>query len=189
MIRATFKGGRKFRSIVSPKKQYTLKLASSKMAELERFAEENNLVAELEIIIHENNSVLFRDKFSVGQGLSNNNLLLLVSRTLNTTFKETPQEEKDALIEKLTNAMHEEVVSEEQTNSIGNLKLDKLLSIKQKLKEKKYQKVEAKRQAEEARRAQEAAEAEQQAEEARRAQEAAEAKRQAEEARRAQEAV
>lgn len=156
MIRATFKGGRKFRSIVSPKKQYTLKLASSKMAELERFAEENNLVAELEIIIHENNSVLFRDKFSVGQGLSNNNLLLLVSRTLNTTFKETPQEEKDALIEKLTNAMHEEVVSEEQTNSIGNLKLDKLLSIKQKLKEKKYQKVEAKRQAEEARRAQEA---------------------------------
>ncbi|MEC1170714.1 hypothetical protein [Bacillus paralicheniformis] len=172
MIRATFKGGRKFRSIVSPKKQYTLKLASSKMAELERFAEENNLVAELEIIIHENNSVLFRDKFSVGQGLSNNNLLLLVSRTLNTTFKETPQEEKDALIEKLTNAMHEEVVSEEQTNSIGNLKLDKLLSIKQKLKEKKYQKVEAKRQAEEARRAQEAAEAEQQAEEARRAQEA-----------------
>ncbi|MEC1175501.1 hypothetical protein [Bacillus paralicheniformis] len=189
MIRATFKGGRKFRSIVSPKKQYTLKLASSKMAELERFAEENNLVAELEIIIHENNSVLFRDKFSVGQGLSNNNLLLLVSRTLNTTFKETPQEEKDALIEKLTNAMHEEVVSEEQTNSIGNLKLDKLLSIKQKLKEKKYQKVEAKRQAEEARRAQEAAEAEQQAEEARRAQEAAEAKRQAEEARRAQEAA
>ncbi|MGG0850371.1 hypothetical protein [Bacillus paralicheniformis] len=172
MIRATFKGGRKFRSIVSPKKQYTLKLASSKMAELERFAEENNLVAELEIIIHENNSVLFRDKFSVGQGLSNNNLLLLVSRTLNTTFKETPQEEKDALIEKLTNAMHEEVVSEEQTNSIGNLKLDKLLSIKQKLKEKKYQKVEAKRQAEEARRAQEAAEAKQQAEEARRAQEA-----------------
>ncbi|MEC1085023.1 hypothetical protein P9B82_03225 [Bacillus paralicheniformis] len=188
MIRATFKGGRKFRSIVSPKKQYTLKLASSKMAELERFAEENNLVAELEIIIHENNSVLFRDKFSVGQGLSNNNLLLLVSRTLNTTFKETPQEEKDALIEKLTNAMHEEVVSEEQTNSIGNLKLDKLLSIKQKLKEKKYQKVEAKRQAEEARRAQEAAEAKRQAEEARRAQEAAEAKRQAEEARRAQEA-
>ncbi|MEC1150217.1 hypothetical protein P9B90_01310 [Bacillus paralicheniformis] len=172
MIRATFKGGRKFRSIVSPKKQYTLKLASSKMAELERFAEENNLVAELEIIIHENNSVLFRDKFSVGQGLSNNNLLLLVSRTLNTTFKETPQEEKDALIEKLTNAMHEEVVSEEQTNSIGNLKLDKLLSIKQKLKEKKYQKVEAKRQAEEARRAQEAAEAKRQAEEARRAQEA-----------------
>ncbi|MEC1207089.1 hypothetical protein P9B33_02850 [Bacillus paralicheniformis] len=188
MIRATFKGGRKFRSIVSPKKQYTLKLASSKMAELERFAEENNLVAELEIIIHENNSVLFRDKFSVGQGLSNNNLLLLVSRTLNTTFKETPQEEKDALIEKLTNAMHEEVVSEEQTNSIGNLKLDKLLSIKQKLKEKKYQKVEAKRQAEEARRAQEAAEAKRQAEEARRAQEAAEAEQQAEEARRAQEA-
>ncbi|MED1738196.1 hypothetical protein P4U97_01430, partial [Bacillus swezeyi] len=183
MIRATFKGGRKFRSIISPKQQYSLKLASSKMAELERFAEENNLVEELEIIIHENNSVLFRDKFSVGQGLANNNLLLLVSRTLNTTFKETPQEEKDALIEKLTNAMNEEAVSEEQTNSIGSLKLDKLLSINKKLKEKKYQK------AEEARRAQEAAEAERQAEEARRAQEAAEAERQAEEARRAREAA
>lgn len=114
MIRASFKGGRKFRSIIPSRKQYSIRLASSKMAELERFAEENNLNAEIVLTIFddEDNSVLFRESFSVGEGISNN-LLFLVSRTLDTTFKDSPQEEKDALLQMLSKAMEEEAVEQE----------------------------------------------------------------------------
>ncbi|MGQ3325783.1 hypothetical protein, partial [Bacillus subtilis] len=84
------------------------------MAELERFAEENNLNAEIVLTIFddEDNSVLFRESFSVGEGISNN-LLFLVSRTLDTTFKDSPQEEKDALLQMLSKAMEEEAVEQE----------------------------------------------------------------------------
>ncbi|KDN91400.1 hypothetical protein EF87_18710 [Bacillus amyloliquefaciens] len=120
MIRATFKGGRKFRSIIPSKKQYSIRLASSKMAELEKFAEENNLTANIVLTIFENNSVLFRESFSVGEGMSNN-LLFLVSRTLDTTFKDSPQEEKDDLLRKLSNAMKEESVEQDYNKSLFSI--------------------------------------------------------------------
>ncbi|MGP8316973.1 hypothetical protein [Bacillus subtilis] len=182
MIRASFKGGRKFRSIIPSRKQYSIRLASSKMAELERFAEENNLNAEIVLTIFddEDNSVLFRESFSVGEGISNN-LLFLVSRTLDTTFKDSPQEEKDALLQMLSKAMEEEAVEQECNKklfSVPNIKLFKSRN-KQKdaLQDVEAAEAERARQAEEKAR-QEAAEAERarQAEEKAR-QEAAEAKR------------
>ncbi|MFP6333439.1 hypothetical protein [Bacillus subtilis] len=182
MIRASFKGGRKFRSIIPSRKQYSIRLASSKMAELERFAEENNLNAEIVLTIFddEDNSVLFRESFSVGEGISNN-LLFLVSRTLDTTFKDSPQEEKDALLQMLSKAMEEEAVEQECNKklfSVPNIKLFKSRN-KQKdaLQDVEAAEAERARQAEEKAR-QEAAEAERarQAEEKAR-QEAAEAER------------
>ncbi|WP_440615077.1 hypothetical protein, partial [Bacillus subtilis] len=182
MIRASFKGGRKFRSIIPSRKQYSIRLASSKMAELERFAEKNNLNAEIILTIFddENNSVLFRESFSVGEGISNN-LLFLVSRTLDTTFKDSPQEEKDALLQMLSKAMEEEAVEQECNKKLFSV--PKLVFLKgRKKKELDPKGVEAAeaerlRQAEEKAR-QEAAEAERlrQAEEKAR-QEAAEAER------------
>ncbi|MED4806276.1 hypothetical protein, partial [Bacillus atrophaeus] len=182
MIRASFKGGRKFRSIIPSRKQYSIRLASSKMAELERFAEENNLNAEIILTIFddENNSVLFRESFSVGEGISNN-LLFLVSRTLDTTFKDSPQEEKDALLQMLSKAMEEEAVEQECNKKLFSVpKLGFLKGRKKKeLDPKAVEAAEAERarQAEEKAR-QEAAEAERarQAEEKAR-QEAAEAER------------
>lgn len=119
MIRATFKGGRKFRSIIPSRKQYSIRSASSKMAELERFAEERNLTDNIVLTIFENNSVLFRESFSVGEGMANN-LLFLVSRTLDTTFKDSPQEEKDELLQKLSNAMEESPIEQDCKNYIFN---------------------------------------------------------------------
>ncbi|MCM3335640.1 hypothetical protein [Bacillus subtilis] len=179
MIRASFKGGRKFRSIIPSRKQYSIRLASSKMAELERFAEENNLNAEIVLTIFddEDNSVLFRESFSVGEGISNN-LLFLVSRTLDTTFKDSPQEEKDALLQMLSKAMEEEAVEQECNKklfSVPNLGFFK--GRKKNELDPKAAEAERARQAEEKAR-QEAAEAERarQAEEKAR-QEAAEAER------------
>ena len=179
MIRASFKGGRKFRSIIPSRKQYSIRLASSKMAELERFAEENNLNAEIVLTIFddEDNSVLFRESFSVGEGISNN-LLFLVSRTLDTTFKDSPQEEKDALLQMLSKAMEEEAVEQECNKklfSVPNLGFFK--GRKKNELDPKAAEAERARQAEEKAR-QEAAEAERarQAEEEAR-QEAAEAER------------
>ncbi|WP_217493085.1 hypothetical protein, partial [Bacillus amyloliquefaciens] len=120
MIRATFKGGRKFRSIIPSRKQYSISSASSKMAELERFAEERNLTDNIVLTIFENNSVLFRESFSVGEGMANN-LLFLVSRTLDTTFKDSPQEEKDELLQKLSNAMEDSPIEQDCKKTIFSI--------------------------------------------------------------------
>ncbi|MES5398141.1 hypothetical protein ABU952_18765 [Bacillus amyloliquefaciens] len=168
MIRASFKGGRKFRSIIPSRKHYSISSASSKMAELEKFAEERNLTDNIVLTIFENNSVLFRESFSVGEGMANN-LLFLVSRTLDTTFKDSPQEEKDELLQKLSNAMEESPIEQKCKKTI--------FSIPNPFKKSADPAAEAERRRQEKAREEAAAEAEHRRQEKAREEAAAEAER------------
>ncbi len=120
MIYVRFKVDKKWKSVLSPNKKYTLKNASISLSNAEEYATEHNVSGQIEFIIYEDESLLFRDICSVGKGEASN-LILLVSRTLNTTFQDTPKEEKEALLYKLSIAMNDDEAEVKQTSGINRI--------------------------------------------------------------------
>ncbi|MBH0158716.1 hypothetical protein IHV10_20235 [Fictibacillus sp. 5RED26] len=120
MIYVRFKVDKRWKNVLSPNKKYTLKNASISLSNAEEYATEQNVSGQIEFIIYEDESLLFRDICSVGKGEASN-LILLVSRTLNTTFQDTPKEEKEALLYKLSIAMNDDEAEVKQTSGINRI--------------------------------------------------------------------
>lgn len=102
---------KKLKGEINPKQQYSLRKASQLLSHLDRVAEERNMVSSVRYSIYEDKTLLFRDDFLVGEGKAAN-LILLVNQTLNTTFKDNPEGEKNSLLEKLSAAMSNDVVED-----------------------------------------------------------------------------
>lgn len=144
MIYVRFKVDKRWKNVLSPNKKYTLKNASISLSNAENYATEQNVSGQVEFIIYEDDNLLFRDICSVGKGEASN-LILLVSRTLNTTFQDTPKEEKEALLYKLSVAMNDDEIEVKQTsgmNRIQSLLKDKKAKFTSHLKQKEEAKKE-----------------------------------------------
>jgi hypothetical protein len=138
VIYVRFKVDKRWKKVLSPNKKYTLKNASISLLNAEEYATEQNVSGQVEFIIYEDESLLFRDICSVGKGEASN-LILLVSRTLNTTFQDTPKEEKEALLYKLSIAMNDDEIEVKQTsgtNRIQSLLKDKKAKFTSHLKQR-----------------------------------------------------
>ncbi|MBH0167134.1 hypothetical protein IHV12_19605 [Fictibacillus sp. 7GRE50] len=148
MIYVRFKVDKRWKNVLSPNKKYTLKNASISLSNAEDYATEQNVSGQIEFIIYEDESLLFRDICSVGKGEASN-LILLVSRTLNTTFQDTPKEEKKALLYKLSIAMNDDEAEVKQTSGINRIQ-SLLKDKKAKLTSHLKQREEAKREQQQA---------------------------------------
>ncbi|MEK4153407.1 hypothetical protein [Carnobacterium sp. FSL E2-0243] len=102
MIYAVFKASKELKKLVNKRNKLQLVEANTLIVELDRYAEEQGFTSSVEITIYENESILFRDEVLVGEGTALN-LILLVNSTLTTTFADTPEEEKRALMKKIEN--------------------------------------------------------------------------------------
>lgn len=102
MIYAVFKASKELKKLVNKRNKLQLVEANALIVELDRYAEEQGFTSSVEITIYENESILFRDEVLVGEGTALN-LILLVNSTLTTTFADTPEEEKRALMKKIEN--------------------------------------------------------------------------------------
>lgn len=108
MIFVNFKVDKKFKKLVSPKKNYSLKSASTSLAMIKEYADDNEIDGVVEFLIFEDENLLFRDNYSTSENVSSN-LIYLVNKSLEIHFKDTPKQDKDILLEKLSFAMNDDI--------------------------------------------------------------------------------
>ncbi|MEG0857385.1 MAG: hypothetical protein RSG52_13000, partial [Terrisporobacter sp.] len=133
MIYVKFKIDKKLKKIISSNKRYSLKEASALLSKVEIHAKDNNYVGAIEYSILEKNNLLFRDSYSPQEGKPTN-IILLVRETLKTVFKDSPQVEKDLLLEKLAKSITENTLEQEEDR-----KQQLELKLKQEEEDKKQQ--------------------------------------------------
>ena len=146
MIYVNFKVDKKLKKIISLNKKYSLQEASLLLSKVEIYAKDNNYRGVIEYSILEDNHLLFRDNYSV-QEEKNTNIILLVRETLDTVFKDYPQEDKNFLLEKLAKSITENSSeqNEEERKRQEELKLQQEEEERKRLEELKLQQEEEER--------------------------------------------
>lgn len=107
MIYVVYEVDRSLRKIVPKKQKYTVKEANERLISMDKFAEENQLTSEVTVTIYEDQEFLFKNNILVGVGRARS-LILFVNETLNTVFEDTPESEKESLLDKLKSELHQE---------------------------------------------------------------------------------
>lgn len=107
MITASFDVNRKLKKII-PKGQVPLSEVSAQLAAIEDYATKNSLTEVCELSLLEDGQSIFKDDIQFGAGNPYvQSVLSVVNHTLETTFKDVPKASKEALINKITEALQQ----------------------------------------------------------------------------------
>lgn len=104
MLKVVIKVKRGYKSIVSSRKEYSVIEANTILIQLDKLAEEKEETPDVIVSIFEEKEEKFQDIYRLGEGRVRS-IILLVTSTLETTFKDGPQELKTDLLNKLTQDM------------------------------------------------------------------------------------
>lgn len=126
MITASFDANRKLKKII-PKGQVPLSEVSAQLAAIEDYATKNSLTEVCELSLLEDGQSIFKDDIQFGVGNPYvQSVLSVVNHTLETTFKDVRKASKEALINKITEALQQAQETDKplQTNENSQLQPD-----------------------------------------------------------------